>query len=94
MFSSGILTPEAMQAFQREVYVMNCLRHPNVVLLMGACQTPPKLAILMEFVAGGSLYRVGCCLQCTTRLVQFFVFFILANQTKSVLNTPLKLRNR
>ncbi len=58
MFSSGILTPEAMQAFQREVFVMNCLRHPNVVLLMGACQTPPRLAILMEFVAGGSLHKV------------------------------------
>ena len=59
IFSSGQLTPEAMQAFQREVFVMNCLRHPNVVLLMGACQTPPKLAIVMEYVAGGSLHKVG-----------------------------------
>ena len=42
---------------------MNCLRHPNVVLMMGACQDPPKLAILMEYVAGGSLYQVQvlCC---------------------------------
>ena len=47
-----------MEAFQREVYVMNCLRHPNVVLLLGACQTPPKLAIIMEYVAGGSLHQV------------------------------------
>ena len=47
-----------MEAFQREVFVMNCLRHPNVVLLLGACQTPPKLAIIMEFVAGGSLHLV------------------------------------
>ena len=61
VFACGQLTPEAMQAFQREVYVMNCLRHPNVVLLMGACQTPPRRAILMEFVAGGSLHKVGVC---------------------------------
>ena len=59
VFSSGLLTPEGMASFQREVYVMNCLRHPNVVLLLGACQTPPKLAIIMEFVAGGSLHKVS-----------------------------------
>ncbi len=68
MFSSGILTPEAMQAFQREVFVMNCLRHPNVVLLMGACQTPPRLAILMEFVAGGSLHKVSISVEMSASL--------------------------
>ncbi|CAI8048431.1 Probable serine/threonine-protein kinase SIS8 [Geodia barretti] len=58
LFSTGRPTPETMEAFQREVYVMNCLRHPNVVLLLGACQTPPKLAIIMEYVAGGSLHQL------------------------------------
>lgn len=58
VFSSGLLTPDGMASFQREVFVMNCLRHPNVVLLMGACQTPPKLAIIMEYVGGGSLHKV------------------------------------
>jgi len=66
MFSAGVLTPEAMKAFQREVYVMNSLRHPNVVLLMGACQTPPRLAILMEYVPGGSLHKVGGIMPCYT----------------------------
>ena len=59
VFSYGLLTPEGMASFQREVYVMNCLRHPNVVILLGACQTPPKLSIIMEFVAGGSLHKVS-----------------------------------
>ena len=58
VFSSGLLTPEGMTSFKREVFVMNCLRHPNVVLLLGACQTPPKLSIIMEYVAGGSLHKV------------------------------------
>jgi serine/threonine protein kinase len=58
LFCTGRPTPETMEAFKREVFVMNCLRHPNVVLLLGACQTPPKLAIIMEFVAGGSLYQL------------------------------------
>ena len=35
---------------------MNTLRHPNVVLLLAACPTPPRLAIVMEYVGGGSLY--------------------------------------
>lgn len=59
VFSSGLLTSDGMASFQREVFVMNCLRHPNVVLLLGACQTPPKLSIIMEYVAGGSLHKVS-----------------------------------
>ena len=58
VFSSGLMAPKEVAAFKREVFVMNCLRHPNTVLLLGACQTPPNLAIVMEFVAGGSLYKV------------------------------------
>lgn len=58
------MTKASLLAFKREVFVMNCLRHPNVVLMMGACQDPPKLAILMEYVAGGSLYQVRMCACC------------------------------
>lgn len=77
VFAMGQLTPEGMSAFQREVYVMNCLRHPNVVLLMGACQTPPKLAIIMEYVAGGSLYKVGCF--CMIRVYCFVTFGVIVH---------------
>ena len=35
---------------------MNTLRHPNVVLLLAASPSPPRLAIIMEYVGGGSLY--------------------------------------
>ncbi len=37
---------------------MTALRHPNVVLFMAASTKPPKLAIVMEFMALGSLYDV------------------------------------
>lgn len=37
---------------------MNTLRHPNIVLLMAASPSPPKLAIVMEYVGGGSLYSL------------------------------------
>ena len=45
---------------------MSTLRHPNVVLFMAACTKPPKLCIVMEYMALGSLYDVRhsqrtCC---------------------------------
>ena len=50
----GKLTEKCITSFQSEFLVMSCLRHPNVVLLMGACQGP-KPCIIMEFMRGGSL---------------------------------------
>jgi len=41
-----------------EVNMMNKVRHPNVVLLMGICSTPPHLSIVTEYLARGSMYRL------------------------------------
>lgn len=71
VFSAGLLTSDGLASFQREVFVMNCLRHPNVVLLLGACQTPPKLSIIMEYVAGGSLHKAS-------HLLDWYIVFIWA----------------
>ncbi|QBZ81423.1 Serine/threonine protein kinase, catalytic domain containing protein [Pandoravirus celtis] len=49
------LTRDAVQAFRDEVRVMTALRHPNVVLFMAACTKPPRLCIVMEYMALGSL---------------------------------------
>ena len=37
---------------------MTTLRHPNVVLFMAASTKPPKMCIVMEFMALGSLHEV------------------------------------
>lgn len=37
---------------------MKRLKHPNVVLFMGACTQPPHLCIVTQFVARGSLFRL------------------------------------
>jgi serine/threonine protein kinase/ABC-type phosphate transport system substrate-binding protein len=47
---------ETRRAFADEVRVMCALRHPNVVLFMAACTKPPKMCIVMEYMALGSLY--------------------------------------
>lgn len=48
----------ALAEFKREVRIMRRLRHPNVVLFMGAVTRPPNLSIVTEFLPRGSLYRI------------------------------------
>jgi serine/threonine protein kinase len=38
--------------------MMRRLRHPNIVLFMGAVTRPPNLSIVTEFLPRGSLYRL------------------------------------
>ncbi|GMH10463.1 hypothetical protein Nepgr_012304 [Nepenthes gracilis] len=48
----------ALAEFRREMRIMQRLRHPNVVLFMGAVTRPPNLSIITEFLPRGSLYRI------------------------------------
>ncbi|CAN6251751.1 unnamed protein product [Urochloa humidicola] len=50
--------PERLKEFLREVAIMRSLRHPNIVLLMGAVTQPPNLSIVTEYLSRGSLYRL------------------------------------
>ncbi|KAJ7958349.1 Mitogen-activated protein kinase kinase kinase [Quillaja saponaria] len=49
---------DALVQFKMEVEIMLRLRHPNVVLFMGAITRPPHFSILTEFLPRGSLYRL------------------------------------
>ncbi|PKA57203.1 Serine/threonine-protein kinase CTR1 [Apostasia shenzhenica] len=48
---------ERFKEFLREVSIMKSLRHPNIVLFMGAVTQPPHLSIVTEYLSRGSLYR-------------------------------------
>ncbi|PPR92658.1 hypothetical protein GOBAR_AA28018 [Gossypium barbadense] len=51
-----VLRPDATQGqsqFQQEVEVLSCIRHPNMVLLLGAC--PEYGCLVYEYMANGSL---------------------------------------
>ncbi|BAT95001.1 hypothetical protein LR48_Vigan10g094900 [Vigna angularis] len=48
----------ALSEFKREVRIMRRLRHPNIVLFMGAVTRPPNLSIISEYLPRGSLYRL------------------------------------
>ncbi|XVF82735.1 hypothetical protein PTKIN_Ptkin16aG0073400 [Pterospermum kingtungense] len=49
---------ERFREFLREVGIMKCLRHPNIVLFMGAVTQPPMLSIITEYLPRGSLFRL------------------------------------
>ncbi|CAI0469481.1 unnamed protein product [Linum tenue] len=49
---------ERFKEFLREVAIMKRLRHPNIVLFMGAVTKPPNLSIVTEYLSRGSLYRL------------------------------------
>ncbi|KAF6157242.1 hypothetical protein GIB67_041703 [Kingdonia uniflora] len=51
-----VLRPDAaqgMKQFQQEVEVLSCVRHPNMVLLLGAC--PESGCLVYEYMDNGSL---------------------------------------
>lgn len=49
-------TEEQLNAFKFQVGTFRKTRHENVVLFMGACMDPPKLAIITSMCRGFSLY--------------------------------------
>ncbi|KAG5557072.1 hypothetical protein RHGRI_007358 [Rhododendron griersonianum] len=49
---------ECFEEFQTEVSIMERLRHPNIVLFMGAVTQPPNLSIVTEYLSRGSLYKL------------------------------------
>ncbi|KAL1541367.1 copper transport protein ctr1, variant 2 [Salvia divinorum] len=49
---------ERFKEFLREVAIMKRLRHPNIVLLMGAVTESPNLSIVTEYLSRGSLYKL------------------------------------
>ncbi|CAM0956990.1 unnamed protein product [Alopecurus aequalis] len=49
---------DALDEFRCEVRIMRRLRHPNIVLFMGAVTRPPHLSIVSEYLPRGSLYKI------------------------------------
>lgn len=44
--------------YKKEIDIMRRLRHPNVLLFMGACYSQERLAIVTEFLPRGSLFKI------------------------------------
>ncbi|XP_057775869.1 serine/threonine-protein kinase EDR1-like [Salvia miltiorrhiza] len=57
-FMKQDISGDALAQFKCEIEIMLRLRHPNVVLFMGAVTRPPHMSILTEFLPRGSLYKL------------------------------------
>ncbi|CAD7701403.1 unnamed protein product [Ostreobium quekettii] len=51
-------TEQLVKEFRSEIAIMMRLRHPNVLLFMGAVTEPPNLSIVTQFLPRGSLFRL------------------------------------
>ncbi|XP_020527918.1 dual specificity protein kinase splB isoform X2 [Amborella trichopoda] len=56
IFLEQDLTAENMEDFCNEISLLSRLRHPNVILFLGACTKPPHLSMVTEYMEMGSLY--------------------------------------
>ncbi|XP_068499977.1 probable serine/threonine-protein kinase SIS8 isoform X3 [Phaseolus vulgaris] len=56
VFLEQDLTAENMEDFCNEISILSRLRHPNVILFLGACTKPPRLSMITEYMELGSLY--------------------------------------
>uniref|UniRef100_K3WRW1 Protein kinase domain-containing protein n=1 Tax=Globisporangium ultimum (strain ATCC 200006 / CBS 805.95 / DAOM BR144) TaxID=431595 RepID=K3WRW1_GLOUD len=52
---NGGLGEEILNEFHREVAVVSKLRHPNIVLFLGAAINPPRYCLVFEFMENGTL---------------------------------------
>ncbi|CAH8361546.1 unnamed protein product [Eruca vesicaria subsp. sativa] len=58
VFSKEEHPEEVIQSFRQEVSMMKRLRHPNVLLFMGAVTSPQRLCIVSELLPRGSLFQL------------------------------------
>ncbi|OVA13621.1 Protein kinase domain [Macleaya cordata] len=56
VFLEQDLTVENMEDFCNEISILSRLRHPNVILFLGACMNPRHLSFVTEYMEMGSLY--------------------------------------
>uniref|UniRef100_A0A1D1YKK8 non-specific serine/threonine protein kinase n=1 Tax=Anthurium amnicola TaxID=1678845 RepID=A0A1D1YKK8_9ARAE len=58
VFSKQEYSDDIISSFRQEVSLMKRLRHPNILLFMGAVTSPQRLCIVTEFLPRGSLFRL------------------------------------
>ncbi|GJS67767.1 PAS domain-containing protein tyrosine kinase family protein [Tanacetum coccineum] len=58
VFTKQEYPDDVILSFRKEVSLMKRLRHPNILLFMGAVTSPQHLCIVTEFLPRGTLFRL------------------------------------
>lgn len=53
-----IIHQDKLDEFINECSIMEAVRHPNIVMFLGASTKPPKLCIVLEYCPRGSLWNL------------------------------------
>eukprot|EP00002_Diphylleia_rotans_P037715 TRINITY_DN8454_c1_g1_i4.p1 TRINITY_DN8454_c1_g1~~TRINITY_DN8454_c1_g1_i4.p1 ORF type:complete len:1525 (+),score=272.84 TRINITY_DN8454_c1_g1_i4:1596-6170(+) len=56
-FYNQLLGADVVEEFSQEIGIMVQLRHPNILLYMGACVEEPNYAIISEYMSRGTIYE-------------------------------------
>ncbi|XP_061672367.1 kinase suppressor of Ras 2 isoform X3 [Syngnathoides biaculeatus] len=90
---------DQLKAFKREVMAYRNTRHENVVLFMGACMSPPHLAIITSLCKGRTLYsvvrdvKVALDVNKTRQIAQEMVKGMGYLHAKGILHKDIKSKN-
>ncbi|KAL8139749.1 hypothetical protein V2J09_005770 [Rumex salicifolius] len=58
LFSDDAKSKESAKQLQQEITLLSRLRHPNIVQYYGSESVDDKLYIYLEYVSGGSIYKI------------------------------------
>ncbi|PHT78418.1 Mitogen-activated protein kinase kinase kinase YODA [Capsicum annuum] len=58
LFSDDAKSKESAKQLAQEIALLSRLRHPNIVQYYGSEMVPDKLYIYLEYVSGGSIYKL------------------------------------
>jgi len=95
------LDEQTLTEFKKEVSVMAKLRHPNIILFMGACLAPGNLSMVVELMDKGSVYdrlhdekiKLGLLTRLLFAKDTALGMNCLHTQTPSILHLDLKSQN-
>ncbi|XVE58509.1 hypothetical protein DITRI_Ditri04bG0175200 [Diplodiscus trichospermus] len=58
LFSDDAKSKESSKQLMQEIALLSCLRHPNIVQYYGSEKVDDRLYIYLEYVSGGSIYKL------------------------------------
>ncbi|KAK2986018.1 hypothetical protein RJ640_005110 [Escallonia rubra] len=92
-FLDQAITGESLEEFRSEVQIMRKVRHPNVVLFMGAVTRAPNLSIITEFLPryARNTYITFLCVGISKNISENLLTYIVKLEEYSVLMDTLSV---
>jgi len=94
---TGVNKEKVLEEFKNEVSILGKLRHPNILLFMGACTNQEHMTIVTEYLEGGNLYdilkQVTFDLKMTVKLAKQIAFGLNYLHLRGIIHRDLKAEN-